>query len=115
MLTNKEIIEIYLKDDLIKRCMKYQFVNMNDWFKYQYFDDLYQDILLALLTYDNKKLNNTHENNHMNALITRIIQNNIYSNSSRFYTTYIKYAKPDALRVNIDKIIEQEDYGDDED
>ena len=96
MLSNAEILDYYLnnpKGNLPKKCVDCQFAKLakTEPWKYQYKDDFYDDLILILLQYDNKKLNNAHEGGHMNALITRIIQNNIYSSSSRFYTTYLRF------------------------
>ena len=87
MATNKEIVEIYLNNGLIKECVKYQFAK---WKKWEYQEDFFQDLVLILLEYDNEKLNDAHLNNHFNALVTRIIINNLYSKTSPFYKAYIK-------------------------
>ena len=87
MATNKEIVEIYLNNGLIKECVKYQFAKWKQW---EYQEDFFQDLVLILLEYDNEKLNDAHLNNHFNALVTRIIINNIYSKTSPFYKAYIK-------------------------
>lgn len=88
--SNAEIVEEVL--ELAKTCLDYQFLRIKDekW-KMQYKDDLYQDLILFLLEYDNEKLNNAYWNKHMNALITRIIQNQIYSTTSKFYHSYLRF------------------------
>lgn len=96
-MTNAEIVEYYMNDDnggnLLKKCVDCQFSKLakTEPWKYQYKDDFYSDLVILLLEYNHEKLLNAHENGHMNALITRIIQNNIYSSSSKFYTTYLKF------------------------
>lgn len=87
MLTNNEILEIYLENGLIEKCVNHQFFKYNKKYK----EDFYQDLIIILLEYDNKKLNDAHQNNHFNALLTRIIQNNINSKTSPYYLKYIKY------------------------
>ena len=69
-----------------------QFIKLprTDWWKMEYKEDLFQDLIVFLLTYNNEKLNNAHHYNHMNALLTRIIQNQIYSDHSKFYLDYIR-------------------------
>jgi len=89
ILTNNQIVTIYLENRLIDTCMECQFAKRKDLLKY--YDDYFQDLIVTLLLYDNEKLNNAHQNNHFNALITRIIQNNINSTTSEFYRKYIKY------------------------
>ena len=88
-MDNSSIVEIYLNNGLIKRCVECQFSKMKDR---QFEEDFFQDLVLTLLTYDNEKMNDAHSNNHFNALVTAIIQNNIFSSTSPYYRTYIKQA-----------------------
>lgn len=96
-MSNAEIVEYYMNDDnggnLLEKCVECQFSKLakTEPWKYQYKDDFYSDLVIILLEYNHEKLLNAHENGHMNALITRIIQNNIYSKSSKFYTNYLKF------------------------
>lgn len=85
MLSNKELVELYLP--LFNKCMDYQFSGRDCTYK----DDLKNDLILELLNYDNIKLNDAHEKKHMNAFLTRIIQNNIRSNTSWYYRRYVKW------------------------
>lgn len=86
-MTNKEIVEKYLKSGLIDRCLDYQFAKQDKEYK----EDYKNDLILDLLEYDNAKLSDADENRHMNALLTRIIQNNIFSKTSWYYRRYIRY------------------------
>lgn len=89
--SNSEIFgECY---ELLKECMDFQFKKLCflDPGKRQFKEDLFQDVCIWLLTYDNDKLNDAYRNKHMNALITRIIQNQIYSNSSKFFRQYLDF------------------------
>lgn len=86
-LSNSEIVDIYLKNRLIKQCVECQMSKVKDR---QFEDDLFQDTVLWMLTYDNEKLNDAHINNHMNALISRYLINNIWSTTSAFYSMYYK-------------------------
>lgn len=90
--SNTAIVKYYLDNGLIQRCVDCQFLKMpeGDRWKMQYKEDFFQDLIVILLTYGNEKMNNAHLNNHMNALITRIIQNNIYSDHSDFYLRYLR-------------------------
>lgn len=106
MLSNSEIVQIYLDNRLIKTCIECQFSKLKDR---QYEDDFFQDLVLILLEYSNDKLNDAHNNNHMNALITRIIMNNIFSSTSRYYKDYIKFNnKSEAITKGILEIYEDE-------
>lgn len=90
MLSNGEILQIYLDNGLIKTCIECQFSKI----KYREFqDDFFQDLCLIILEYDNEKLNDAHINNHMNALLSRIIINNLWSSTSKYYKNYIKYLR----------------------
>lgn len=105
--TNGEIVEIYLNNGLIQRCVDCQFAKKKDK---QNKDDFFQDLVLTLLEYDNEKLNNAHENKHMNALITKMIVNNIFSVTSPYYKYYEKYSsRAEELTAEIIETIEDED------
>lgn len=108
MLSNSEIVQIYLDNRLIKTCVECQFSKLKDR---QYEDDFFQDLVLILLEYDNEKLNNAHNNNHINALITRIIINNIYSVTSKYYKNYIKFnSNSDEITKDVINISDEEEY-----
>lgn len=108
MLSNSEIVQIYLDNRLIKTCVECQFSKLKDR---QYEDDFFQDLVLILLEYDNEKLNNAHKNNHINALITRIILNNIYSVTSKYYKNYIKFnSNSDEITKDVINISDEEEY-----
>lgn len=108
MLSNSEIVQIYLDNRLIKTCVECQFSKLKDR---QYEDDFFQDLVLILLEYDNEKLNDAHKNNHINALITRIIINNIYSVTSKYYKNYIKFnSNSDEITKEVINISDEEEY-----
>lgn len=108
MLSNSEIVQIYLDNRLIKTCVECQFSKLKDR---QYEDDFFQDLVLILLEYDNEKLNDAHNNNHINALITRIILNNIYSVTSKYYKNYIKFnSNSDEITKDVINICDEEEY-----
>lgn len=86
-LSNNEIVTFYLENGLIKRCVECQFAKMKDR---QFEDDMFQDLVLILLEYDNGKMNDAHSHNHFNALITKILQNNIFSQTSPFHKKYYR-------------------------
>ena len=101
-MSNREIVDIYLNNGLIQTCVDCQFSKIQDK---EYKEDFFQDLILILLTYDNDKMMDAHQNNHMNALITRIIINNIWSETSRYYADYYKFKnktrefKPDDFNI----------------
>lgn len=112
--SNSEIFEECL--DLLKECMNYQFLKLCrlDPGKRQFKDDLFQDICVWILTYDNEKLNDAYRNKHVNALFTRIIQNQIYSASSKFYRQYIDFDRR-TLWNDTEYVSRKENEGEEED
>lgn len=86
MKTNHEIVEENMK--LIRTCVECQFSRSSDK---EYMEDFYHDLIIILLEYDNDKMNDAVDNSRLNALITRIIQNNIFSRTSRFWRDYKKF------------------------
>ena len=111
--TNRGIIDELIKTGLPYECVKYQFAKLwrQDPWKLQYMNDMYQDLIVFLLTYDNDKLNNAYWNNHSNALITRILQNQLWSDHSKFYIDYCKFNRQ---TDDIDEVITQETNVNDE-
>lgn len=102
---NREIVERYLKSGLIRTCVECQFAKLKmELGKQQFKEDMFQDLYLILMEYNPEKLKNADENNHMNALITRILINNLWSNSSQFKTRYLKLEYND-----LDDLINKED------
>lgn len=91
MLSAKEIVDIYIANGLIQECVDYQFRKIKDKGIRQFKDDFFQDLILILYEYDVDKLTDAHSNKHMNALISRIIINNLWSSTSPFYTQYRKF------------------------
>ena len=104
MLTNKEIVDQNL--ELIKTCIDCQFSSVKDEYTKQFKDDLFQDLIITLYEYDNNKLNNAYEGNHLNALISAIIVKSVWSQTSQFYRRYKKFG----LRSDeISRLIKKED------
>lgn len=91
-LTNHEILNIYLDNRIIVTCIECQFSKLkNNYVIQQFKDDFFNDLIVIILTYPNDKLNKIHKDNHFNAWLTRIIQNNLISTTSEFYKKYYKY------------------------
>lgn len=99
--TNKEIVDANIP--LLQRCVRYQF---NKCTNREWAQDFLSDLYLILLEYDNEKLNDAYNNGHLNALITRIIINNLHSNTSKFFRDYRKFLR---RADDIDKIAKSED------
>ena len=87
MVDRKEILDYLVKTQLIEKCVHYQTIRCND----QYLkEELVQELYLWACTYDLEKLSDAYENNHLNALCTRVIQSQWFSNRSAFHYTYRK-------------------------
>lgn len=90
-LKNSEILKLYLDNGLIERCLTFQFQKLREPWKMQYSGDMLNDLIIIIAEYDNDKLNNIHKNKHMNAWLTRVLQNNLMSKSSKFYHQYLRF------------------------
>ena len=100
-MTNLEILNEYMLDNgLLDKCLEMQFSKAGA--KKQYIEDLKNDLVVDILQTNNEKLNNVVQNKHVNAWLTRLIQNNLYSKSSWFWRRYIR---PDVMG---DEITERE-------
>lgn len=84
-MTNVEIVEKYLKNGLIDKCLDHQFAKIRDK---QFKQDLKHDLIIELLEYD--KLPQVEEEGHFNAFFTRCLQNNIFSKTSWYYRRYVR-------------------------
>lgn len=93
--TNLEIVQEVLDSRLLEDCVGFQLrkVKMTEPDKYRCKKDMFQDMVVWLLTYDNDKLNDAYRKNHMNALITRILINQIFSKASKFFRDYIDFPR----------------------
>ena len=95
---NREIVQRHLDDGLIDRCMDYQFAKVKS--SHQFKEDLKNDLIIELLEYE--KLADAEEEGHFNALLSRMLINNIHSKTSWYYRRYIR---PD---ITSDEITERE-------
>lgn len=83
MLTNNQIVEAVSGD------VKTIIDNMS--VKDSHKDDLFQELILILLTYDNGKLVKMYTDKQIKFFIARILCNQYYSVHSAFYKNYKKY------------------------
>lgn len=89
-MTNREILDIYLNDGTLRTCVECQFAKMKNK---EFMEDFYNDMILLVLEYDNDKLNDVHNKGHFNAWATRIIINNLFSTTSSYFRTYVRYGQ----------------------
>ena len=87
-MNRQEIIDNILNSGILTTCVDYQLKKQPQ--HYQYRDDILEDAWVWLLTYDEGKLMDAAEGNHINALITRYLQNQLFSKTSEYYRKYIK-------------------------
>lgn len=88
MVERDTIIKYINESGLLVTCVDYQLKKQPQ--HYQNRADIIQDAWLWLLSYDIEKLTDAYLNNHLNALLTRYIQNQIFSKTSDYYRKYIK-------------------------
>lgn len=89
-MTNRELVDLYLENQTIQTCVSCQFAQLKGIDK-QNREDFQQDLIVTLLSYDNDKMNDAHNNNHFNALVTAICIRNLWSKTSPYYKTYKKF------------------------
>ena len=73
-----------------------------------------QEMWLWLLTYDEAKLSDAYENKHLNALITRYLQNQLFSKNSEFYYRYRRVSESRQTQVPIETIYKDEEEENDD-
>lgn len=88
-MNRDDIIKYILDSKLLDTCVDYQLKKQPQHYKNR--DDIIQDAWMWLLTYDADKLSDAFVNNHLNALLTRYIQNQLFSKTSDYYRRYIKF------------------------
>jgi hypothetical protein len=84
-MTNNEILNYLLKDNFIEEICS----NITKNSKYK--EDLFQEICLIILEYDNEKLNNAYNEKWVRYLIINIIKNQYNSSTSPFYKKFKKF------------------------
>lgn len=83
-----DIIREILDSGLLTTCVDYQLKKQPQ--HYENRDDIISDAWIWLLTYDEAKLQDAYEHKHLNALLTRYLQNQLFSKTSEYYRKYIK-------------------------
>lgn len=87
-MNRDEIINSVIDTGLLVTCVDYQIKKQPQHYPNR--DDIINDAYLWLLTYDLDKLWDAYSNKHMNSLITRYLQNQLFSKTSEYYRKYIK-------------------------
>ena len=88
--TRQDVVDYLLETRLVNTCCECQLAKKKS--DMDLLDDLIQDVWLWVMTYDEDKLLNAYTNGHINALITRMIINNVFSVSSPYYRNYHKFS-----------------------
>lgn len=88
-MNRNEIIQYILDTGLLITCIDYQLKKQPQHYPNR--DDIIQDAWTFLLTYDIEKLWDAYTNKHLNALLTRYLQNQLFSKTSEYYRKYIKF------------------------
>lgn len=95
-MTKPQIIEYIANNHLVEEITKNITGYLDDDYK-----DLIQDIYVDLYTKKEDLLQNLYDNDNIKFYLTRVIINNVFSKTSRFYTQYKKNNKN---KVNIDDL-----------
>lgn len=86
-LTNEEIVEKLAKsrtvEVIIQNLQKRKISDLER--------DLSQDTYIFLLCLDNDLLNKLYNNGEINYYIVKVLKNNLYSKTSKFYHSYKKF------------------------
>ena len=90
---------------LADRCLVYQTRYEKDPFLRE---EITQELWLWLLTYDIEKLSDAYENKHLNALITRFLQNQLFSKNSDFFYRYRRVSEERQTKVPIETLYGEE-------
>ena len=85
----QEIINKIIKERLVETCVQYRLNKCKDE---ELKHDMVQELYLWLCSYDLKKLTDAYENNHLSALITRVLINQFFSNTSDFFKKYKRFS-----------------------
>lgn len=83
------VVDYLLSSRLLETCVDYQLKRFPSHHLNR--EDIIQDAWVWVLSYDEDKLIDAYENNHLNALITRYLQNQIYSTTSEYYRRYVRF------------------------
>lgn len=99
-MTKKEIIENIAKEKILEELVNNICGYIDDDLK-----DLIQDIYIDLFTKPEQMLLSLSENNQIKFFLTKIILNNVFSRTSRYYTKYKKNKNNmiDINNLNCDK------------
>lgn len=89
MVERQEIVNSIIDSDLLTTCVDYQLKKQPQHYANR--GDIIQDAWVWLLSYDLDKLTDAYLNNHLNALLTRYIQNQIFSKTSDYFRKYVKF------------------------
>lgn len=89
MRRREEVIKYIIDSGLLVTCIDYQLKRQPQ--HYENRDDIIGDAWVWILSYDEEKLVDAFDNNHLNALITRYLQNQLFSTTSEYYRKYIKF------------------------
>lgn len=84
----QEILDYVIKTKLVETCVRY---NLNKTSNQDIKQDMCQEVYLWLCQYDIEKLTDAYKNKHLNALLTRFIQNQWFSKTSPFFKAFKKF------------------------
>lgn len=108
-MTPEEILTKVVEEDLLYKLS----MNITKGKRYEWFDDMFHDIYIQLLTKDREKIVQLYKNDQMKFFLSRVLMNNIQSTTSATYRNYRKFpSKSEELRWDDES--EDDDYEKDE-
>ena len=108
-MTPEEIVTEIVNEDLLYKLS----MNITKGKRYEWFEDMFHDIYIQLLTKDRDKIVQLYENKQVKFFLSRILMNNIQSTTSSTYRNYRKFQnKSEELRWDDEN--EEDNYNEDE-
>lgn len=99
-MTNAEIIENIANDKLVEEIINGIYTPTEKKIDLQ---DLTQDIYLILFEMDNEKLHKLFQTKQLRFYVTRLLMNNIFSKTSKYFYRYKKPTQ-DTYKINQEKL-----------
>lgn len=88
-MSREDIVKELIDSGLLIKCVDYQLRRQPQHYANR--QDIISDAWMWILTYDEEKLIDAANGKHLNALITRYLQNQLFSKTSEYFRKYVKF------------------------